>query len=179
MDRVGKSGSKYDYEKTKWFNQQHLRLKSNSDIFESITAIDNSILEKFSKEYILRVISLVKERAVFDLDILKESSCFFSDQITFDPSAVNKKWNPEFITHLESLSENLFQINEFDSSNIENVFHDYLQQHNLALGKIMPMLRIATTGRLAGPSMFSSLEIIGKEKMRNRIAEAINTIENG
>ena len=179
LDRVGKSGSKYDYEKTKWFNQQHLRLKSNSDIFESITAIDNSILEKFSKEYILRVISLVKERAVFDLDILKESSCFFSDQITFDSSAVNKKWNPEFITHLESLSENLFQINEFDASNIENVFHDYLQQHNLALGKIMPMLRIATTGRLAGPSMFSSLEIIGKEKMRNRIAEAINTIENG
>ena len=67
LDRVGKSGSKYDYEKTKWFNQQHLRLKSNSEIFEAITVLDNSILEKFSKEYILEVIGLVKERATFDL----------------------------------------------------------------------------------------------------------------
>ncbi|MAQ69880.1 MAG: glutamate--tRNA ligase [Flavobacteriales bacterium] len=179
LDRVGKSGSKYDYEKTKWFNQQHLRLKSDSEIFETITELDNSIVEKFSREYILQVISLVKERAIFDLDILKEGSCFLFNEINFDDSAVNKKWNPAFIPHLKSLSDKLFAINEFAEKNIERVFHDYLQQHNLGLGKIMPMLRIATTGRLAGPSMFRSLEIMGKEKMLNRITEAIDTIKNG
>ncbi len=179
LARVGKSGSKYDYEKTKWFNQQHLRLKSDSDIFDSITVLDNSILENFSKEYVFKVISLVKERATFDLDILKEGHCFFSNHISFDASAVNKKWNPDFVPHLSSLSQKLFAINEYNEKNIEKVFHNYLQEHNLGLGKIMPMLRIATTGRLAGPSMFISLEIMGKEKMINRIKEAINKIKNG
>ena len=51
--------------------------------------------------------------------------------ILFDQVAVRKKWNPEFIVHLESLSENLFKINEFVEENIEKVFHDYLQKNNL------------------------------------------------
>ena len=101
------------------------------------------------------------------------------NEINFDESAVNKKWKPEFVSHLKSLSDKLFAINEFDEKNIERVFHDYLQQHNLGLGKIMPMLRIATTGRLAGPSMFRSLEIMGKEKMTSRITDAIDKIKNG
>ena len=65
LERVGRSGAKYDYTKMKWFNQQHLRLKTDLELFNTIVSVDDSILNSFSKEYILNVISLVKEREGF------------------------------------------------------------------------------------------------------------------
>jgi len=176
LERVGKSGSKYDYSKTKWFNQQHLRKQTNQVIFENIIKINNNLLTKFSREYIINTIALVRERAVFDSDIVKEGSPFFSDKIEFNPKAVSKKWKTDLVPDLIALSNNLFALDEFTATNIESSFHDYLSLANMGFGKIMPMLRIAITGNLAGPSMFDSLELIGKNKMKERIEFAIQTL---
>jgi len=177
LDRVGKSGSKYDYSKTKWFNQQHLRLKTPQTIFENLIAFNDHLLIKFSKEYIIKTIALVKERAVFELDILNEGAPFLLDTIEFDSKAVTKKWKTELVPNIVTLSNNLFALDEFTSKNIETSFHDYLDSSNMGFGKIMSMLRIAITGNLAGPSMFDSLELIGKEKMKERINVAIQTLK--
>ena len=177
LERVGKSGSKYDYSKTKWFNQQHLRIKNDQAIFENIISINDNLLTKFSKEYILDVIGLVKERAVFESDILREGSPFFSETIQFDSKAVEKKWKIELVPNLILLCDKLFEIEEFTNSNIENHFHDHLKSSDIGFGKIMPMLRIAITGNLAGPSMFDALHLIGKEKMKKRVELAIEKLK--
>ena len=179
LERVGKSGSKYDFTKTKWFNQQHLRLKSNSDILESIISIDDSILSNHSKEYLLKVVGLVKDRAIFESDILKEASCFLTSDIIYAEKAVAKKWNIELVSELVDLSSALLALNEFNKEEIERCFHNYLESKGLGLGKIMPMLRIAITGSLAGPSMFETLELLGKVEIKTRIQKAIETIKNG
>ncbi|MBF25053.1 MAG: glutamate--tRNA ligase [Flavobacteriales bacterium] len=177
LDRVGKSGSKYDYSKTKWFNQQHLRLKSNQEILDSIINIENDLLQEFSKEYILKVIALVKERAVFESDILSEGQAFFSDNIKMDEFIVNKKWNTELVPNLIELTSRLYEIPDFTHDNIENIFKSYLLTSGLKLGKIMPMLRLSITGNLAGPSMFHSLELLGRDKMKSRIYNAIENLK--
>tara|TARA_A100001011_G_scaffold398048_1_gene501078 strand:+ start:1343 stop:2875 length:1533 start_codon:yes stop_codon:yes gene_type:complete len=173
LSRVGKSGAKYDFSKTKWFNQQHLRNKSSQDIFEFLIKTDGNMLSEFSKDYILRVIDLVKERATFEKDILVEGEPFFLDKVVFSEKALTKKWNTDFIPHLMQLTEEIYNIEDFEAKNIEANFHDYLQRHEVSLGKIMPMLRISITGSLAGPSMFQALSLIGKEKMRQRVSLAI------
>ena len=177
LERVGKSGSKYDYSKTKWFNQQHLRTKNNQVIFENIIFMNDNLLTKFSKEYILDVIGLVKERAVFESEILEEGAPFFTDEVHFNMSAVDKKWNTELVPNLLLLCAQLFEIEEFISSNIEACFHDYIKSSGISFGKIMPIMRIAITGNLAGPSMFDSLELIGKEKMKQRVTFAIDKLK--
>ena len=177
LERVGRSGSKYDYEKTKWFNQQHLRLLSNEELFESITRHKKSILNQNSKEYVLKVINLVKDRAVFELDILKEASPFFSDNINFSKKAIDKKWNHGLVNHLKNLTDELCDLSEFTEIHLSTRFNLYLEGHALKLGQMMPMLRIALTGKLAGPSMFSTIELMGKQKMKERIGHAITTIK--
>ena len=176
LERVGKSGAKYDFAKTKWFNQQHLRKQTNQKIFEEVIKINDNIVSDSSKDYIMRVIDLVKERAVFYSDILKEGRAFFSDDIQFDQKAINKKWKQEFIPNLVELSNSLIDLDSFKYKDIEEAFNLYLDFSGTSIGKIMPMLRIAITGRLAGTSMFEALELIGKEKMKKRIDFAINTI---
>tara|TARA_B100000902_G_scaffold397574_1_gene461773 strand:+ start:1183 stop:2715 length:1533 start_codon:yes stop_codon:yes gene_type:complete len=177
LERVGKSGSKYDYSKTKWFNQQHLRSKTNQDIFDTIIKLEDNLLEDFSKEYIIKVINLVKERATFESDILLEGQVFFSDSIKINEAAVNKKWNNELSSNLLELSNKLSEIIDFNHENIETVFQEYLSTSGMKLGKMMPMLRIAITGNLAGPSMFHTLHLLGKEKMQSRIETAIENLK--
>ena len=176
LERVGKSGSKYDFSKTKWFNQQHLRLKPEHNIFEDLISLNKGLLDRHSKEYVLAVISLVKERATFQSDILLEGRCFFFNEVEFDTSSVNKKWDPELTKNLIELLGQLFSLENFSNTNIEISFKEYLSKSNLGFGKIMPMLRIAITGKLAGPSMFETLALIGKEKMKERITLAIKTL---
>ena len=173
LSRVGKSGAKYDFSKTKWFNQQHLRNKSSQDIFEALIKTDGNMLSEFSKDYVVRVIDLVKERATFEKDVLVEGEPFFLDKVVFSEKALTKKWNTDFIPHLMQLTEEIYNIEDFEPENIEANFHDYLKRHGVSLGKIMPMLRISITGSLAGPSMFQALSLIGKEKMRQRVSLAI------
>ena len=67
-------------------------------------------------------------------------------------------------------------LDSFNHKDIEEAFRLYLDFSGIGIGKIMPMLRIAVTGRLAGPSMFEALELIGKEKMKTRIDFAVDTI---
>jgi glutamyl-tRNA synthetase len=176
LERVGKSGSKYDYSKTKWFNQQHLRIQTDQAIFDNIIRTNSNLLTKFPKDYIINTIALVKERAVFESDIIKEGAPFFSDKIEFNAKAVSKKWKSDLVPNLIELSNNLFELDEFIATNIENSFHEYLSSANIGFGKIMPMLRIAITGNLAGPSMFDSLQLIGKNTMKERVDLAIQTL---
>ena len=176
LERVGKSGSKYDYSKTKWFNQQHLRTQTDQAIFDNIIRTNSNLLTKFPKDYIINTIALVKERAVFESDIIKEGAPFFSDKIEFNAKAVSKKWKSDLVPNLIELSNNLFELDEFIATDIENSFHEYLSSANIGFGKIMPMLRIAITGNLAGPSMFDSLQLIGKNTMKERVDLAIQTL---
>ena len=177
LERVGKSGSKYDYSKTTWFNQQHLRLQSNEDLFDSILRIDDSILNNHSKDYIIQVVGLIKDRAVFESDILKEAQFFLTNDIEYSEKAVAKKWNIDLIPSLLELSSTLIHLTEFKKDAIEASFHNFLESNNLGLGKIMPMLRIAITGTMAGPSMFETLELLGKDQMKMRIQKAIESIK--
>ena len=177
LERVGKSGSKYDFSKTKWFNQQHLRLKSNLDIFESLVSLDNSILNAQSKEYMLKVIGLVKDRAVFESDILNEATCFLSDNIEYSEKAISKKWKTDLIKKLQDLLHFLMELEDFKKDQIEQTFHKYLESTGIGIGKIMPMLRIAITGKISGPSMFETMELLGRDKVKERIRQAMENIK--
>ena len=179
LSKVGKSGSKYDFAKLKWFNQQHLRLMTDEEIFNQLVETGFDVLKNSSKQYSLKAISLVKERATFVNDLKLELSCFVNQDFEYDNVAVRKKWNFDLLPNLLALNKILYSLPEFSADNIEASFHDYLESQELSLGKLMPMLRISITGRLAGPSMFSTLELLGKEEMSSRIHGAVKNIKDG
>ena len=176
LERVGKSGARYDYKKTKWFNQQHLRLKNNKDILQKVN-FPSDLHE--DEKYILNVIELVKERCVFYEDIVKESTYLFRAPQQYDQSAVDKKWNNETVAHLVSLKSSFNSCENFTRDNLESMFKDYLESSQLGFGKVMPGLRISITGKMQGPSMFSIMELLGLNEVIYRINKAIEKLGNG
>ncbi len=173
LKRVNKSGARFDPEKNNWYNQQWLQLKSDAVLSEMFAA---ELKEKqISAElvYIKKVVSAIKERAVFVKDFWDLSDYFFAAPSSYNEKAVKKQWKegtPEIMQGVCTILEN---IDDFESSNIEEKVKGWISESELSFGKVMPPLRLVIVGDMKGPHLFDIMELIGKEESINRIKTAI------
>lgn len=171
LERVGKSGARFDPEKTKWFNQNYLRNTSNDDLSEMLAIkLENN---NYSKEYLSAVCGLMKERATFIQDILEEGDYFFNEISEYDEKTVSKKWQEDTPKIMEELLTELKSINDFTTANIETVFSAYLAKNEYGFGKVGPGFRLLVTGKGMGPSMFDICATLGKDKVITRMEEGL------
>ena len=177
LQRVGKAGAKFDFDKTKWFNQQYLRAKDNSLLAEELqTILKNNNLE-VDNNYAKRVCNELKERATFVFDMWNEGKYFFESPKKYDEKTIRKKWKAETPMRLLELKERLKSIVDFRSDKIEQIFKDFLLENNIGMGQLLPVFRLALTGIGMGPSLFNIAEIIGKEETIQRLENALKNIK--
>ncbi len=179
IDRIHKAGAIFNLEKLNWLNTQHIRMKSNEEIFTMLKPhLENSEYVNFSKLYILEVISLMKERINFIPEILTFSSYFFKDPDTFDPAGIKKRWTPDAKNHLQGLSDRLKELSLFTHTEIESVYRAYADDKKIKGGDLIHPTRLAITGVTLGPSLFEMMEVLGKETVLRRILYAIDHFDD-
>lgn len=175
LNRVHKSGAKFDPEKNKWFNHQYLIKQNNEDLATSFTP---TLVEKgvdISKFDITRIVSLIKERAHFVSEFWDLTDFFFQAPTSYDEKA-SKNWKEETPTLMQELISVLENIEDFSSANIETIVKDWLTKNEIGMGKVMQPFRLSLVGALKGPHLFDIVEIIGKEETISRIQKAISTL---
>ena len=179
LDRVNKSGARFDPDKTKWYNQYYLQQKDDSDLARMFGPIlvDKAILPHLRKgEYVKSVVSLVKERATFVSDLWELSSYFFLAPSSYDDKAVRKQWKEDTPMLMDQLVSVLASIGNFSSENVETEVKSWIADRGLSFGKIMPPLRLVIVGAMKGPHLFDIMGLIGKEESTARINSAISTL---
>ena len=177
LERVGKSGAKFDFDKTKWFNQQYLRAKSKQDIAKQLKLILNKNKIKFNDYYIEAVCEQLKERATFIKDMWEEGKYYFIAPTSYDNKIIQKKWKEETPQLLSELKKRVELIVDFNSENIEKEFKFYLEEKKLGMGKLLPAFRVSLTGLGMGPSVFDIAALLGKKETILRIESALNKIK--
>ena len=175
LDRVGKAGAKFDFDKTKWFNQQYLRTKTGKELSDLVAPFAKE--KEIDKSYLSDVCELMKERATFPKDIWEESQFFFSAPHSYDEKTVRKKWKDQTPSILQELSSVLNGIEDFSAKKIEESFKAFLAEKELSFGVVLPNFRVAVTGLGVGPSMFQISALLGKEEVLVRIQTAIDKIQ--
>ena len=177
LERVGKSGAKFDFDKTRWFNQQYLRKKTNSSLAKELNILLKNKGIDAKIDYIEAVCMQLKERATFIHQMWEEGQYYFIPPTTYDEKTIRKKWSKETPRHLNNLKEKLVSLNNFSSENIENVFEAYLEESKIGMGKLLPQFRLSLTGLAMGPSLFEIASLIGKKETLKRIEIAIIKIQ--
>jgi len=176
IERVGKSGSKFDPEKTKWFNQQYMRNTPRAELADMIMP---SVIEKgydVDKAYVEGVIELMLERAIFPKDLL-DGEYLFLDPTSYDEDAVAKKWKAgESAAILQKWSAVLETLEPFTVETIDAAMKQFLADNNLGMGAVMPLFRIALTGVLTGPGASHVAALVGKEFVLPRIQKCIEKL---
>jgi glutamyl-tRNA synthetase len=175
LQRVGKSGAKFDPDKTRWYNQQYLRMQTNEQLAASIKPLLSENGIEASDEKLNKYCELMKERAVFITDML-EGLYMFEKPSEFDEKTIKKKWKENTPTLLNELNEKFQALESFSADVIEETFKAFLTEKEVGMGAVMPNLRLVLTGMGMGPSLFHIIEILGKEETSNRIAAGITTV---
>jgi len=173
LKRVSKSGAKFNPDKTKWFNQQYMQQKSVAELANLYAPILKEKGIVAEKETIEKVISLIKERAVFVADFWELSNFFFEAPTTFDEKAVAKNWKEDTSSLMEQLLSIITNIDDFSSQNTESMIKNWIAKNDIGFGKVMQPLRLSLVGEMKGPHLFDIMEIIGKQETIQRIESAI------
>ncbi len=173
LERVQKHGARFDPEKAKWFNQQHLKRKSDDELLELFMPILENQGIKAERDYVKRVIQLLKERVEFIEDFWTKGSYFFERPKDYDPKAAKKAWKQNTSEIMLELKDFLSQIQDFSSKNLEEQLKNWVEQKQLSFSKVFTPLRLAIQGNTAGPHLFDMLELLGKQEVLIRIDNAI------
>ena len=177
LERVGKSGAKFDFDKTRWFNQQYLRAKSKQELAQDLQVILKQNGVEASDSFVAEVCEQLKERATFIKDMWEEGKYYFTAPKSYDEKTIRKKWKDETPSHMNELMCRLQNLTDFTSSSIESEFKSYLQDNELGMGRLLPAFRVSLTGLAMGPSLYDIAELLGKDEVINRIQTALNTIK--
>lgn len=175
LSRVGKAGAKFDFDKTKWFNQQYLRNKSGDELAQLLhLKVKDS--NKVDRVFLAKVCDLMKERATFVEDIWNSSQFFFAPPSSYDEKTSRKKWKEHTPDILNKVIDLFNEIQDFTASEVEKEFKALLEANNWGLGMVLPTFRLAVTGMGMGPSMFEISALLGKEEVVDRINTAIKKL---
>ena len=170
LEKVGKSGARFDFEKAKWFNQQYIKKTSGEDLAGIIRSM---VPIEYSDEYVASACNSMKERVFTYNELFTDAKFFYSDDFEIDEAMVDKKWSPKSEGQISLLKE-YFKDNHFeDSKDAEERTKAFLQENGIGMGEIFPILRLALTGTLKGPDLFQTITILGKPKVIERLEKLL------
>ena len=173
LKRVNKAGAKFDPDKTKWFQQQYFQELDEADLVEEYKKV--LVLRQAMSDHLdlKKIISLVKERAVFTEDLWTQSTFFFVQPTGYDEKASKKAFKEDTSSILRSVSEILHQQTTFEATNISEAVKKWITSQEMRFGKVMMPLRLALVGAMQGPDVFEIAAVLGQKETIERIENAI------
>ena len=176
LERVGKAGAKFDFDKTRWFNQQYLRSKSKEELAEDLQIVLKENGVEAEDNFVETVCEQLKERATFVKDMWEEGKYYFAAPTSYDEKTIRKKWKEDTPKYVSELKDKLSVLSDFSSENIEVEFKKYLEENELGMGRLLPAFRVCLTGLGMGPSLFDIASLLGKEETIKRMETALEKI---
>ena len=169
LERVSKSGARFNPEKAHWFNAQYLKHKSDKELAGLFRPVLDEQGVTASDEKVEKIMGLMKERATFVSDLWGLTSFFFVAPEEYEAKAVAKFWKGENPARIRGLRELLAAQENFDKESTEKCVMDWIAAHEYPTGQVMNSFRLAIIGQSSGPSMFEVCEILGREETLRRL----------
>ncbi len=176
LEKVGRSGSRFDPEKTKWFNHQHIQLIEDNELIPAFQAVlkVNGVDTDESKVELL--VPIIKPRIDFIYEVWEESWFFFHAPDTYDPDVVKKRWKDDTPGKMEQLAEALEQCEPFTAESVETVVKGVITKNEWGMGAIMNAWRLLLVGAAKGPGLFDLAAFLGRDEVIGRMRKGIRII---
>lgn len=176
IERINKSGAKFDIEKGKWFNQQYLKNVDNKELANDFLVLLNEKGVQCSEGKAVAICGLLKERVTFPHEFWSSGQYFFFQPAEYDHKVIRKRWNEEVKSILEDYIVALQSSDTLTPESALNTLNEVLEKHGAGLGSIMQILRVALTGLAGGPDLMGIIAVLGKDEVVGRIDNALKNI---
>lgn len=172
LEHVSKGGSKFDPEKTKWFQHHYMQQADNSKLAKDLQKLLQEKDLEFSEAYVEKVVLLLKERMSFLSDFWEQGSFFFSPPAEYDEKAAKKAWKEDTSEIVEQLISLINKTEDFSAPEIQDKVKSWITSEGIGFGKVMQPFRLALVGAMQGPDVFEIASTLGKEETISRLRSA-------
>lgn len=172
LSRVQKAGAKFNVEKAKWFNGEHLKMADNDEIANELMPYLQEKGIELPIEKVKKLVQIGKGRSNFVKEIYDNVKYFFEPPTVYDRKTMRKKWLPDSPDTMLALKDKLSTIENWNKANIQKGFEEFVNESGKGFGIVMPALRLVITGMGFGPDIFETMEIVGKDGCLERLGNA-------
>jgi glutamyl-tRNA synthetase len=168
---ISLSGPVFDLEKLAWLNGLYLRDLTDEQL------VDRLMEWRLNREFLLRLAPLARERIRRFDDFVPLVEYFFSGDLDYAPIGemllAKKRGAAETRAMLEQLVERLDAQREWSADLLEPLLREFSDGVGWKTKEVFMTVRVAVTGRKASPPLFDTLVLLGRERCRRRIRQAI------
>jgi len=174
LTNVGKSAGVFNAEKMLDLNARYIRESSDGFLAEKLVPfLEQMGFKDLDEENVLKAIATLKARSKTLVEMAEAARFYFQEEVIYEKKGDNKFLKPDVLVLFEGLSRRLKKTSKFDQADLEKIFTVFLEENEIKLKKIAQPLRVALTGKTASPGIFEVMEVLGKEKVLERIDKAI------
>lgn len=177
IEKISKSGARFDYDKARWFNQQYLQNLSAEELAKMVAPIASEKEYDVSEDFLVKYCELMKDRVATLPEFFSEAPYFFHGVESYDEKNVLKRWKPESRAHFETLISSIESMELFDATSVETGVKNLIKEQDWKMGAILPMLRIGLAGTMKGPDVFKMIALLGKSETLERLRSALDVFD--
>ncbi|MEN8156310.1 MAG: glutamate--tRNA ligase [Bacteroidota bacterium] len=176
LEKVGRSGSRFDPEKSKWFNHQHIQQLPDGELHEAFARVLKNRGVSCSGEELKSLVPVIKPRITFFDEVWEQAWFFFKSPESYDPAMVKKRWKEDSPEKMTLLAGALEACEPFTAEAVEGVVKGLIAEREWGMGAIMNGWRLLLVGAAKGPGLFDLAAFIGREEVVARMKRGVDTI---
>ena len=176
LERVSKSGAKFDYEKGKWFNHQYLQLRSNEELAEQFMPYLEAKGVTDDAPIVAKVIGLTKDRVNFVSELWEQVNFFFVAPEEYDEKSLKKRWKEDSPKHMTEMLALLETHEDWSAEGLDNLIMPWIAEKEYGVGIVMNAFRICLVGAARGPHIWNITDVLGKEETLARVRTALEKL---
>ena len=176
LQGISKANAVFNPEKLAWFNAQYIARLPHDKLIEYLkpeymnAGLWRESFEKEDREWFRSLIDLYRPRAKVLEDFPRQSRIFLTDDVEFEPAAVEKFLNDENArANLRTLAVRLAALPDFNHQSIEETVRGLAAELAIKPGALMNPARVALTGQSVAPGLFDVMVLFGRDKTVRRL----------
>jgi glutamyl-tRNA synthetase len=174
LEGVGKSAGVFNMERLLDMNGQYIRETPTPQLTEHlIPYLDALGFRNLDRRQVEQAVETLKPRSRTLVEMAESARFYFEKEIGYEPKGDEKFLKPEIAALLQDIRSRMEASEGFTRQDLESLFSKYIEEKQIKLGSVAQPLRVALTGKTASPGLFEVMEILGKEKVIERIDKAI------
>lgn len=185
LDGISRSNAVFDVKKLEWMNCEYIKSLGPSELSSRVKPlllrsglIDDDFAAK-NADWIERILVLLQERVRKLTDYPDAARYFFTPDFEYDEKGVRKHFkSPQIIDVLTRLKQRFEAAEDLSLETIETTIRGLADELGTVAGKVIHPTRLACTGCTVGPSLFHLLEVLGKERVLERLDNAIEFLKS-
>jgi glutamyl-tRNA synthetase len=179
LHNVGKSPAVFNPEKLLWLNGLYIRNTPAKEIARLVIPfLEKKGFKATPDERLIKIVESLRERVKTLVEFAESADYFFVDEVKYEEAAKKKFLTPEVLPIFETLIGRLSLLDDFTVPEMQRIFNEIIEERGVKLVKIAQPVRVALTGGTVSPGIFEVMEILGKDKVIERIKKAVSYISN-